>query len=101
MKIVRKRLALVPWHIQRKCNNYTNTTAHSKQQNILTDPTAANEIKQRTARRIIETAVDDVCAEQAEALLLRHRKASDGDFAGDDEGDEGAVAVKVVGGGGV
>ena len=56
-------------------------------------PTAANEIKQRTAGGVAEATVHKVGAKLAETLFLRNCVAADGDLAGDDEGDERAVAV--------
>ncbi len=54
-------------------------------------PLAANNIKQRTAAGLIEAAVDKVSAQLPEVLFLGDCVATDGDFGGDDEGNEGAV----------
>jgi hypothetical protein len=58
------------------------------------NPTAAYKIKQRAAAGLVEAAVDKVCAELTEAFLLGDCVAADGDFAGNDQCDERAVAVE-------
>lgn len=61
------------------------------------DPTAAYKIEQGAAAGLIEAAVDKVRAELTEAFLLGDCVAADGDFAGNDECDERAVAVEAGG----
>ena len=55
-------------------------------------PLAANNVKQRTAAGLLKAAVDKVSTELPEVLLLGDCVATDCDFGGDDEGNEGAVA---------
>ena len=58
----------------------------------VSDPLAANEIKQWAAAWLAESAIDKVCSELPKVLFFSDGVTADGDFGGNDECDEGAVA---------
>jgi len=78
-------------------DSYANSSLHANTrvcggERGRSHPLAANEIKQGAAAGLPETAVDKVGTELPEVLLLGDGVAADGDFGGNDEGNEGAVA---------